>query len=92
MTPQQQQLANNLRAAIEKKTDPAERKLLLEKLALVERHFDEELRLQREVAESEALLRKGKLAIFWGRVAIGTLLVGLLGMVAWLLIDALRRL
>ena len=91
MTPEQQQLTSNLRAAIEKKTDPAERKLLLDKLALVELHFEEVRRLQRETAEGEALLRKGKLAIFWGRVGIGALLVGILGMVAWLLIDALRR-
>ena len=92
MTPEQQQLTSNLRAAIERKSDPAERKLLLEKLALVERHLEEVRRLERETAEGEALLRKGKLAIFWARVAIGALLVGILGMVAWLLLDALRRL
>lgn len=92
MTPEQQQLTSNLRAAIERKSDPAERKLLLEKLELVERHLEEVRRLERETAEGEALLRKGKLAIFWARVAIGALLVGILGMVAWLLLDALRRL
>jgi hypothetical protein len=91
MTSEQRKLTSDLRAAIEKKTDPVERKLLLDKLALVELHFEEVRRLQRETAEGEALLRKGKLAIFWARVAIGALLIGILGMVAWLLVDALRR-
>lgn len=91
MTPEQRQLAENLRAAIEKRKDPAERALLLEKLALIERYFEDEPRLQREAAEAGALLRKGRRAILWGRLAIGASLVGLCGMVAWFVIDAVRR-
>jgi ferric-dicitrate binding protein FerR (iron transport regulator) len=92
MTPDQQQLTRELRAAIERKQDPAERALLLEKLALIERHFAEETRLQREAAEADALIRKGKRAIFWGRLAIGALLVAILCMLAWFVIDAVHRL
>ena len=82
MTPAERQLLEDLRAAIAKKIDPAERKELEDKLAFVERGFASES-LQTNSAESEALLAKARRAVFWGRLGPSTFVVALLAALAW---------
>lgn len=91
MTPAQRQLLDNLRAAVAKKTDPAERKQLEEKLAFVERDFATEP-WRGNPAEDQALLAKARKALFWGRFVIATFVVALLGAVAWFWARALQHL
>ena len=83
MTPQQQRLVDNLRAAIEKQKDPKSRRKLLDKLASVERHLEDEPRLRREAAEAEALVANRKRAVYRTLFAASLAVIALVGAIVW---------
>jgi hypothetical protein len=90
MSPEQDQLLKDLQVAVDRKRDPVERKELLDKLARVRKDFETEAWRDPNPAETDALLRKAKRVVLFGRIAIGAIVVAVIGTVAWFWGIALR--
>jgi hypothetical protein len=85
-----QELVDELRRAIAQTADSAEQRAMLQKLALLERGLVELDRREREIQAADALLARARSAQLVWRIAIGILVVALIGAGSWLVAGLLQ--
>jgi hypothetical protein len=82
-----QELVEELRRAIAQTPDSTEQEALFAKLAVLEVQLGELARRQLAVQEADRQLAEANKALLGWRIAIGILLVALVGLAAWLVVS-----
>ena len=82
-----QALIEELRRAIAQTPDPADQKVLYEKLGLLEVELAELARRQHALREADAEVTRTRHEVLGWRLAIGVLVAALIGLSLWLVTD-----